>query len=373
MTASETAAVRHYQDLGAWVVADKETARAALGDTSLSSRTVENGFYLPAAVRAECAELLDVVSRWFVLRDGEDHLAARRAIQPLFSPGKIRRLRGDVDSIVEQALDELPGSGVVDVVARLTEQVSARTLARLLGLPATGADEMHRWARALAAFLAASYRKDHAFAAQEALREMRTRFEGGTSGEDTIWNRVDGSPQDRLATCSMILFGGLETTTSLMGTALWYVLENGLVEQVTGAAGAAEAESVVERVLELYPPLGHVARSADTDVELGGCPVSQGDLVLVSLTGHDPFETEPPLASPPRHTPDAPRPDHLAFGHGMHYCTGAALARLETVALLDAFARRNPRARVADRTWGTNRTYRRFDRLGVDLAPGVGE
>ncbi|MFC9909603.1 cytochrome P450 [Streptomyces sp. NPDC127197] len=373
MPASETAAVRHYQDLGAWVVADKETARAALGDASLSSRTVENGFYLPAGLREECAELLDVVSRWFVLRDGEDHLAARRAIQPMFSPGKIRKLRGDIDAIVGQVLDELPDSGVVDVVPRLTEQISARALARLLGLPGTGVDELHRWARALAAFLAASYRKDHARAAQDALRQMRVRFQAGADGEDTIWNRVDGSPEDRLATCSMVLFGGLETTTSLMGTALWYVLENRLVEQVTGTAGAAEAESVVERVLELYPPLGHVARSADADIELGGCPVSRGDLVLVSLTGRDPFEATPPPTPPPRHTPGAPRADHLAFGHGMHYCSGAALARLETVALLDGFGRRHPQARVHDSTWGTNRTYRGFDRLGVDLSPRAGK
>lgn len=151
------------------------------------------------------------------------------------------------------------------------------------------------------------------------------------------------------------------------------VLENRLIGQVTGPADAAEAESVVERVLELYPPLGHVARSAGTDIELVGCPVSRGDLVLVSLTGQDPFESAPPPASPPPHTPGAPRPDRLAFGHGVHYCTGAALARLETVVLLDAFARRHPRARIADRTWGTHRTYRGFGRLGVDLSPGAGE
>ncbi|MER7693456.1 hypothetical protein [Streptomyces sp. NPDC097610] len=85
------------------------------------------------------------------------------------------------------------------------------------------------------------------------------------------------------------------------------------------------------------------------------------------------FEATAPSTTPPRHTPGAPRADHLAFGHGMHYCSGAALARLETVALLDAFCRRHPQARVHDSTWGKNRTYRGFDRLGVDVSPSAGK
>ncbi|MET7802177.1 hypothetical protein [Streptomyces decoyicus] len=74
-------------------MSDKEAAQVALGQSALSSRTADAGSYLPADMKEECAELLDVLSRWFVLLDGEQHTAARRGVQRMFSPGRIRKLQ----------------------------------------------------------------------------------------------------------------------------------------------------------------------------------------------------------------------------------------------------------------------------------------
>ncbi|MFF1779373.1 cytochrome P450 [Streptomyces virginiae] len=359
--------VRYYRELGSWVVADRDLAQGALGHPALSSGTLDAGSYLPADTRAQCAELLDVLGRWFVFLDGDEHTGARRAMQRLFSPGRIRRLGDEIQAIVVQALEEFPQDGTGEAVSRLAEVVSARSMARMLGLRPTDAGRLHAWAGALSDFLATSYRRDHALRAQQALREMGAYIRESADDPDSIWSLTGGDDRDRLATCSLMLFGGLETTASLMGLSLWYVLENGLAAVVRDPGESAEVEAVVERVLELFPPLGHVARTASADLEVGGCPIARGDLVLVSLTGRDPFEGQRGPARPPAHTRGGRRSDHLAFGHAMHYCMGATLARMEASLLLRLFCERYPDARVRDAVWGRNRTYRGLSRLLVEL------
>ncbi|MFG1653241.1 hypothetical protein ACGFIE_25260 [Micromonospora sp. NPDC049275] len=358
--------VRHYPELDSWMVADPDAALAALGYPALSSRTAENGFYLPAEARTEYAELLDTLGRWFVLRDGDEHLSARREVQRLFSPGRIRRLADEIGTLVVRAVEEFAEDPTGDAVTGLANVVSARTLARMLGLRDADPVRLHGWSRSLASFLAASYRQGNARRAQEALREMRQALEY-SNDDDGIWGLVAGGWREKLATCSMLLFGGLETTASLMSVSLWYVIGNGLTELVADPDNAGETEAVVERVLALYPPLGHVARTAVADVEVGGCPMPAGSLVLVSLTGKDAFTPPECPARPPGHVTGERRVDHLAFGHAMHYCMGAALARIQAATLLRVFGQRFPAARVVSHRWGTNRTYRGLDQLHLAL------
>ncbi|MGW1671588.1 cytochrome P450 [Streptomyces sp. NPDC002324] len=359
--------MRYYAELGSWVIADRFTAQVALGHPGLSSRTAEKGIYLPPDMHEECAELLDVIGRWFVLLDGEAHTTGRRAVQRMFSPGRMRRVQDEIRDIVARAVDEFPEGGTQDAVTCLANVISARTMAHLLGLHDVPVERLHEWAAALADFLAASYRRDFAVRAQQALHEMGQAL-SSVDDEDSIWNLAVGDDRDRLATCSMVLFGGLETTASLIGLCLWYVLENNLIALVNDPDAGAATDSLIERVLELYPPLGHVARTAVTDLKVAGCPVAAGDLVLVSLTGNDPFATG--AARPDRpaaHVPDSARPDHLAFGHSMHYCMGATLARMEASTLLSLFCQRFPTARVGEMKWSRNRTYRGFSHLRIEL------
>lgn len=284
MPENTTVRLRYYKELGSWVVPDKDTAQAALGHPALSSRTADAGSYLPADMREQCGELLDVLSRWFVLLDNELHTAARRGVQRLFSPGRIRKLQESIEEIVEEALDEFPQKGVGDAMPQLAGVISARTMALMLGLEKTDAAQLHGWARAIADFLAASYRRDFAVRAQDALLSMG-EFVKNSDRADSIWNFTAGDERDRLATCSLMLFGGLETTAALMGFSLWYAIENDLMRLVADEVRATETAEIVERVLELHPPLGHVARAAETGMEIDGRGIAPGDLVLVSSPG----------------------------------------------------------------------------------------
>ncbi|GII64836.1 cytochrome P450 [Sphaerisporangium krabiense] len=388
MPSDQTSTVRYYDDLACWVVWG-EAAREALEDRRLSSETFEvaNLTYLPADMHDRCAHLIATLSRWFALLDGERHRTARRAVQPMFSPRRIRELGGVVHTIVEEALADFGKSATADAVADLADTISARTVAHVLELP--GIEQ--RWARALADFLAASYRREYAVRAQEALHEMEEFIDGLPDGDgEGIWARSgdgDGDGDgDRLATSSMMLFGGLETTAALITFALWYMIGHGLQGGVAASRTGEEAAAIVERVLDLYAPLGHVARVAAEDTALGGHRIARGELVMVSLDGRDLFE--PPSASdlsasdlsasdlpasdgPAAHL-EGRRADHLAFGHGMHYCSGASLARLTATTVLTLFARRYPEARVREVRWRRNRTYRGFEHLYLTLSGDSG-
>ncbi|GII86985.1 hypothetical protein Ssi03_49750 [Sphaerisporangium siamense] len=364
MPPDRTSTVRYYDDLACWVVWG-EAAREALEDRRLSSETFEvaNLSYLPADMHDQCAHLIATLSRWFALLDGERHKTARRAVQPMFSPRRTRALGDVVHTIVEEALADFGKSATGDAVADLADTISARTVAHVLELP--GIEQ--RWARALADFLAASYRREYAVRAQEALREMEEFIDGLPEGDgEGVWARSGDTDTDRLATSSMMLFGGLETTAALITFALWYMLENGLQDGVAASRTGEEAAAIVERVLGLYAPLGHVARVAAEDTALGGHRIARGELVMVSLDGRDLFE--PPAASdrPAAHH-EGRHADHLAFGHGMHYCSGASLARLTATTVLTLFARRCPEARVREVRWRRNRTYRGFEHLYLTL------
>ncbi|AXB42528.1 cytochrome P450 [Amycolatopsis albispora] len=356
--------VRYDDALGYWVSWGHDVALAAFQDPRLSSQYLDaaNLTFLPADMHEQCADLIETLRGWFVLLDGAAHTTARRSVQPMFSAARIRRLQGVVDGIVDDALDKFANSPEHDAVEDLASVVSARTIAHLLGLPGSDDATLRGWADAIAEFLAASYRRDNAVRAQRALREMAEFIRTAPDTGDGVFLTAHGNEAERLATSSILLFGGLETTTRLASFALWYVLGNNLAGELT----EAEAKAVVERVLALYPPIGHVARVAGEDLELGGCPIAKGDLVLVSLTGQDPRAG---MAKPEQPVPheNTGRVDHVAFGHGVHYCIGAPLARLSTITLLTRFARRFPGASVRSVRWGRNRTYRGFSNLYLNV------
>jgi cytochrome P450 len=356
-----TGAGVRYDDVGAWVVSSHDAALAAFGHPGLSSRTLHAAYadFIPRSDRSRFGQLVDVLGRWYVLSDGEPHAAARRAVAPVFSPGAIRRFTGTLDDLAAGAVGAFVADGGGDAVRALTDVMSAHTMAALLGLPECEPARLHTWAAALAAFFATPYRRACAQAAQDALVELADVV--SRSGGDSLWARTAGDERDRLALCSLMVFGGLETTAGLMGVCLWHMLGNGLAGAVAGPDGAQVAAEVVEQVLAGLPPLGHVARVAAADAVVGGCPVRGGDLVLLSLTGTDPLTPAARPTAPPAHRPG--RPAHLAFGHGRHYCSGAPLARAEAVALLRGFAAAAPDAEVLAAVWGDNRTYHGFDEL----------
>jgi len=358
--------------LECWVVSEPELARVVLNHQGFSSQTSKRlgELYMTEESRREHRDLKEFLRLWFVHTDGAEHAALRKPLQRKFSAAYTRSLGPRIDAIVDTCLDELSADARHDAVPAVAEGVSGRVMGHIVGVPQEPA-VLHTWSKTLSGFIAAMYRRDHAKAAHRVMVEMTDALELSPALEGFPRD----TPEDRArtsATWAMILFGGLETTASLIGSCLLAVLGDPALWERVRADRPGEIESLVESVLEKRPPLRNVGRVVARDFEFEGARLREGDLVLVSLAGGGLFDADQSDLAPVAERAER----HLVFGHGVHYCVGAPLARLEAAAVLRRFARRFPGARLAENAveWGPNLAYVGLDHLfldlGADRAPG---
>ncbi|MFD1147290.1 cytochrome P450 family protein [Saccharothrix hoggarensis] len=354
--------------LECWVVSDPALARRVLNHRGFSSQTSKRlgELYMTEESRREHRDLTEFLRLWFVHTDGAEHAALRKPLQRLFSASHTRSLGARVEEIVDACLDDLVADPRHDAVPTVAEGVSGRVMAHIVGVDREPA-VLHTWSRTLSGFIAAMYRRDHAEAAHRVMLEMVDALQSSPALEGFSRD----TPEDRArtnATWAMILFGGLETTASLLGSCLLAVLEDPARWDRVREDRPGEVESLVESVLERRPPLRNVGRVVAHDFEFEGARLSEGDLVLVSLAGGGLFDGDVSDLAPVPERADR----HLVFGHGVHYCVGAPLARLEAATVLRRFTRRFPGAAVVDNgvEWGPNLSYVGLDHLFLDLGDG---
>ncbi|MFS8099204.1 cytochrome P450 [Lentzea alba] len=364
--------MRWDDDLECWIVSDPELARQVLGNPGFSSRTSQRlgELYMTEESRREYHALTEFLRLWFVHTDGAEHTALRRPVQRLFSASAVRALAPRITEIVDGCLDDLAADARRDVVPTVAEGVSGQVMAHLVGVTQEPS-VLHGWSRTLSGFIAAMYRRDHAAAAHRVMLEM----EEALASAPAVEGFPRDTPEDRArttATWAMLLFGGLETTASLLGSSLLAVLGDPALWAAVREDRPGVVESIVESVLQQRPPLRNVGRVVADDFEFAGMRLQGGDLVLVSLEGDGLFDGHRPgqeLALPPA---EEQGQRHLVFGHGIHYCVGAPLSRLEAATVLRRFALRFPDAKLADNAavWGPNLSYVGLDHLYLDLGDG---
>jgi cytochrome P450 len=142
------------------------------------------------------------------------------------------------------------------------------------------------------------------------------------------------TPAEVVSNAAVMMFGGIETSEGMTTTLFWHLLTN--PEQMAALrADRSLGANAVEESLRLEPAASRVDRYATADIELAGASITQGDLVIVSLTAAN----RDPATFPDPDVFDISRPNsrsHLTFAQGPHACVGLNLARLETQSALDA-------------------------------------
>jgi cytochrome P450 len=350
-----------------WLVTRYDDVRTVLGDTDRFS----NDFaHIAAADEDGDLGLADPGGLGF--RDPPDHTRLRSMLAPAFTARSIAALAPAVQRVVGEQLDAVEAAGPgADLVALFADRVPAMVIGELLGVPPSEQLDFAELAAGrfdLLQSIAAPL--DSAARSLELLRDLvararkdpgpgllgdLVRAHGDTVGDEELAGLVDG-----------LLVGGHETTASML--ALGSLL---LLRDPDAVARLHEGHGAVHRTVEEL--LRHLTvvqvafpRFTRTDVELAGQPIGKGELVLCSLAAAD----RDPRWAPGLDTLDLTRPvkQHLAFGHGIHHCLGAPLARLELQAALPALFARFPDLRT-EPDW-TPTFRQRSIVFGLESLPG---
>ncbi|MFE6129376.1 cytochrome P450 [Streptomyces sp. NPDC056437] len=329
----------------AWIVTRYEDVRQALADPRLSLDKRHalpgsyRGFALPPALDANLLNM-----------DPPDHTRIRRLVTQAFTARRIEELRTPVRRIADDLLDAVAPHGRADLVAAYAAPLPIAVICELLGVPPHSRRDFRDWTDALVAPDPAQPGR-----AKEAIGSMLGFFhellahKRAEPADDLlsalIAVREEGedrlSENELMSLAFLILFAGYENTVQLIGNATLALLRHPAQLAALRADPTRIGPAVEELARYDGPALLAIRRFPVEEVTIGGVTVPAGETVLLSLASAD----RDPARFPEPERLDLSRDTagHLALGHGIHYCLGAPLARLETGIALSALLERFPR------------------------------
>jgi cytochrome P450 len=288
-------------------------------------------------------------------KDGAEHRRLRTLVGKAFTPARTRALRPHIQSIADQLIDGVQERGEMDLIADYAFQVPTIVISELLGVPVEDRQRFKAWSDAFVgpALDAASQARAGQLL-QEFVEYLRALFAARRQApqDDLISALVHAQEADDLlseeelfSTVVLLIVAGHETTVNLIGNAVL-----GLLRQPEARRLLVEDSSLMEAAVEEFlrydsPVERALVRWAARDIVLGGRQIKRGDMVvgILGAANRDPAH----FAEPERLDLHRRPQRHLAFGHGAHYCLGAALARLEGEIALNTLLRRLPNLRLA--------------------------
>ncbi|HEV8541002.1 MAG TPA: cytochrome P450 [Verrucomicrobiae bacterium] len=324
----------HVAPLDAWLVFDYEGVKRVISDhDAFTSR---------------------VGPEWLVFLDPPRHTRLRALIAKAFTPRVVANLEPRIQRLARELLDEKIERGEMDLATDFTIPLPMIVIAEMVGVPVEDRERFKQWSDVILALSYGFFKGEAEAKATSDFRattvEMyeyvgRLMEERRKSARDDLLTKlveaeVEGeklSQGDVVAFVQLLLVGGQETTTNLVNNSILCFLQHP-GELARLRANPALLPSAIEEVLRYRSPFQWTLRAPLRDVELHGQTIPRGKRVLAVLgsANHDPKHFNDPARFDIMRDPNP----HIAFGHGIHFCLGAPLARLEAkVALSEILAR----------------------------------
>lgn len=348
----------------AWIVTRYADVRqVALNNRQISADRLTPFFRAnPEYQRGTIESLARYLNHWMVFRDPPDHTRLRRLFTKAFTPTAVENLKPNIEGIVAHLIDEMQAKarrGVsVDFIADFAYPLPASVIMDLLGVPRSDLAVVKLWSDDIALFIGTAQAAGNKYLRAEAgARAMAAYFRelvearAATPTSDMISQLVlardenDALTTDEIiGTAILLLFAGHETTTNLIGNGFLYSMRHrGQWDRLV--ADPVLAESAVEEYLRYDGPSGALARVAAADLEMGGRQIRAGQRIFafVNSANRDPEAFD----DPERFDIGRRENPHMTFGHGIHFCLGAPLARLEARIAAVRLTERLPDIRLA--------------------------
>lgn len=360
-----------------WLVTASAEARAILTDPRVSKDVRNAGHIFARGGRKR--DLAPAVGQTLLATDPPDHTRLRRLVSQAFTAARVERLQPRIQQLTDELLDRLPADGAVDLMEQLAVPLPVAVISELLGVPHADQAQVRRWSNAL--FLAgqpavideASHRMSEYMWGLVAAKRVNPA-EDLLSDLIAVQEAGDRlGEQELVSLATLLLVAGHETTTNLIGNAILALLRH--PDQLAALRERPEllAPAIEEALRYDSPAAMGTFRFTTSPIEVGGVDMPADEVVMVCFAAcnRDPAQFDEPDRFDVTRRPTG----HLAFGHGIHYCIGAALARLEARvaigSLLDRF--REWRLAVDPKAlrWRKSRLLRGLEALPVVLVESV--
>jgi cytochrome P450 len=335
-----------------YLVTRHEDIKDVLSDHERFSNGRPPGFVLPGAPEIPEEEVTSARSGNLLSLDPPEHQRLRRMLTAEFTIRRMKLLEPRIAEIVDAQLESMEKAGPpVDLVANFALPIPSLVICELLGVPYDDRDDFQqRSARQLDLSIPIPERLELQRQSRAYMRSLVERSRR-QPGEDILGMLVrehgDELTDDELiGIASLLLLAGHETTSNMLGLGTLALLRH--PDQLAAVRDDPDAIGPAVEELLRWLSIVHTAipRITTTDVEIAGVPIRAGELVFVSLPSgnRDPdFIESPELLDIGRGAPG-----HLAFGHGVHHCLGAPLARMEMRIAFPALLRRFPALALAE-------------------------
>jgi cytochrome P450 len=336
---------------------DREAARAQLGDGAA----------------------FGYVSRRIHNFDPPDHTRLRSLVTKAFTVRRVEALRARIQEIADDLLDRTDGAKTIDVIASLAHPLPSLVICEMLGVPESDRPLFSKWTEDIAFLVLPPIQPSRLQAGEVAAAEFMAyvrdliKHRHATPTDDLLSALIEAEEQgdrltiDELVANVVFLFSaGHHTTRDLVGNGLLAMLRHPDQKRKV-AEDASRLPALVEECLRYDPSVTATARTARQDTTIAGNLIAAGERLVLSIcaANRDPAR----FPDPDRFDIDRPDNEHLSFGGGIHYCPGAALARIEAQIVFGTLLRRYPKLELVDQPiqWRETWLFRGPMRLEVSL------
>ncbi|MCD7436969.1 cytochrome P450 [Streptomyces lincolnensis] len=326
-------------DYWSWLVVGHEEVRAALADPRLS----KDGRRIGMVFNDE-----QLIGRHLLGTDPPEHTRLRGLVSRAFTMRRVERLRPRVQEITDDLLDAMLPLGRADLVESLAYPLPITVICELLGVPEMDRAEFRKQSTEVVAPTSSDTSYDAVLRLGEYLTELIEDKRSAGPADDLLSDLIrttaeDGdrlSPAELRGMAFLLLIAGHETTVNLITNAVHTLLTH--PDQLAALrADMSLVDNAIEETLRYEGPVENATfRYAAEPLQIAGVPIAQGDPVMIGLGAADRDGARYP--EPHRFDIHRDTRGHVAFGHGIHFCLGAPLARLEARTALRSLLDRAP-------------------------------